>query len=66
LLTIKKYNFSLFKKAVKLKNNINLNRSKGIKMLDSEFQEFQVIKSYISCKNKNIVNNNVEIKVNPN
>jgi len=59
LLTCKKYNFSLFKKAVKLKHRVNLNRSKGMKILDTEFQEFQNIKMHMSCKDKKVVNENV-------
>lgn len=56
LLTTKKYSFSLFAEAVKLKDNIN--KSKGIKLSDFELREIINIKSKMSWKNNNINENN--------
>lgn len=50
----KKYSFTLFAEAVKLKDSINNNRNKGIKISESEFEEIVNIKPKMSCKNFNI------------
>ena len=64
LLTRKKYSFSLFTEAVKLKHNINNN--KGIKITEFELGEIINIKYKMSCKNNNInENNDINIKIKP-
>lgn len=65
LLTIKKYKFNLFAEAVKHKQDILNNWSKGKIFTDLEYQKFVDIKVQMSC-NTEIVNNEIDTLINPN
>jgi len=58
LITKKEYSFSLFAKAIKLKSYINLNKEKGIRMSDNEFNDILYFKLKMSNKDGDINENN--------
>lgn len=65
LLTNKKHDFLLFAKAVQLKYNVNVKRNKGIKISESEYEEFLSIKSNMFHKDKLLDSNNTNIIISP-
>jgi hypothetical protein len=54
LITMKKSAFYLFSNAVKLKDQVNLNRENGIKMSEKEFKDFNSFKLNMSIINQNV------------